>query len=570
MAFGVAVGVAFIAGYFRIFFYLFEMPYAWAHVRLRGGLSASPVMWDEVIWFPLPGLDTLLVNISQRNRQEGMAAIQTVAASFRQGWAARNAILELTAQDIRTANSLQDIGALAQNLTWIPDNTRSEYKSFFSGVEQLSQFARAAEESDTLYNRQEQIKAALDSLKRMNQGLAFDTKWGFAQRILPAMQGLEKIFNEELSAANAKEQVQNVYIAATALMKNSPSFKGRRDIFIALGNELANASGQRPAILLFGARRMGKISTLRQLPVQLGPKIIPVDFDLQKAATVENAAGLLYLMARDTVKSAYEERRISLPALSKQELESDPYLVFQEWVEQVETALGGEYWILLALDEFESLGHMKEAGRIDERIFQLLRGLIQGHPHFTVLMSGAHALEELPAYWSNYFINAKTLKVGPLAQADVLELITKPVPNFRARYEQDALEYLLRETGCHPNWLQCACGEVVDKLNRENKFTADLEDVKFAVARVPEKLAGDFKDLWEGNDSGDLQRDILRKIAKEENGASVESLEKRFKKDFAAYQKEMTFLLRRDVIINKDGMCFFRANLLRRWVSQKI
>ena len=108
---------------------------------------------------------------------------------------------------------------------------------------------------------------------------------------------------------------------------------------------------------------------------------------------------------------------------------------------------------------------MLEDKRVDERIFQMLRGVIQHYPRITILMSGAHTLEELPPLWSNYFINTKMLKVGPLEEADAIELITRPIEDFPLKYDEDALEMLLRETGCHPNWLQFTCREVEERLN---------------------------------------------------------------------------------------------------------
>ncbi len=566
---GVVGGVAFILAYYRVLLYFFQLPWSFSQARWfrGGGLRLSPVFWDELIWFPLLGLDRLLVEINRKNHEEGLEAIAFVAASFKQGWAAQNAILELTAEDVRNSSTLQNIGAISETLAWIPENVRGDYKSFLVGVEKVSQYARAALTSETIYNRQEQLRNGLRLLQRMNQGFALDSKWKFAQQMLPALKVWEGVFSDHLNEANSYETIPNVYVAGSPLVKDSKAFKGRKDLFAMLTNELTNPSGQRPAMLLFGARRMGKTSTLKQFPVQLGPQIVPVSFDLQKATTVENANGLLYLLAREIVKSASEERHLSLPELTKAQLENDPYLVFQEWLEDVEKSLG-DYWVLLALDEYESLGDMKDSGRVDERIFQLLRGIIQGHPRFTVLMSGSHTLEDLPPYWSNYFINTKMLKVDPLRYEDAVELITRPIENFPLAYDEDAVDFLISETGCHPNWLQLACREIVEKLNNEKRFHGKLADVEFALAKVPQVLAGDFKDLWEGSDSNDFMRSILKFVANSKDGIADEgALEKQFSKQ--DFQKALDYLLRRDILIKQNGQYRFNANLLRRWVIQQ-
>jgi hypothetical protein len=160
------------------------------------------------------------------------------------------------------------------------------------------------------------------------------------------------------------------------------------------------------------------------------------------------------------------------------------------------------------------------------------------------------------------------LKVGPLEEADAIELVTRPIENFPLKYDDDALELLLQETGCHPNWLQFTCREVVERLNEGNRFYAVREDVEWAVTRVPQVLAGDFKDMWEGRDSSPLMRDILKAVAKEEvlPAARLNKL----KKDGAGFQKTLDFILRRDILVVDGEMYRFHSGLLRKWVSKQL
>ncbi len=572
MAEGVAVvGVAFIMNYIRLPLYLFYSIWSLAQSRKNKHLSltGSPVFYDELIWFPLPGLDSVLYKIGRQDRQQGMQAIAFVAGSFKQGWAARRALLNLTAYDVEQSHSLAQIAEIAVNLSWLPDDARTNMQELLLGLEQTSQHARAALESETLYNKQEQLRMGIQVIGRIQSGLAYAEKSELARQLLPALASWKTIFSQELVQAIGIEQIPNVYHSSTPLIKDSKTFKGRLDLFKSLGNELVNPSGQRPALLLFGARRMGKSSTLKQLPAQLGPQIIPVTIDLQFSTAVENTASLLYLLAREIIRSARLERHLVMPELNRDQLENDPYLVFQDWLEAVEKVLGDYYWILLALDEFEALGEMLEAGRTDERIFQTLRGLMQNHPRITVMMSGAHTLEELPPFWSNYLINTRMLKVGPLENADARELILRPIPDFPLTYDEDAVELLIQETGCHPNWLQFTCREVVEAMNTEKRFHANRGDVETALGKVPQVLAGDFKDLWEGRDSSDLMRLILKSVASARQEAFPESKMKKIAKANPDFQKTLDYILRRDLLVYEESAYHFRAGLLRRWVGKQ-
>ena len=91
---GLSIGAAFLLGYFRIIFYLVEAPLSWilGNIATRGDAlklwQFSPVQWDELIWFPLPGLDKHLLAIRKQNGPATQAVIHQVRDSFRQRWAA--------------------------------------------------------------------------------------------------------------------------------------------------------------------------------------------------------------------------------------------------------------------------------------------------------------------------------------------------------------------------------------------------------------------------------------------------------------------------------------------------
>jgi uncharacterized protein len=91
---GLLIGAAFLIGYFRIVFYMVEAPLAWilGTLALRrnalGLWQFHPVLWDELIWFPLPRLDRHLLALKRQNGPAFQAAILHVQESFRQKWAA--------------------------------------------------------------------------------------------------------------------------------------------------------------------------------------------------------------------------------------------------------------------------------------------------------------------------------------------------------------------------------------------------------------------------------------------------------------------------------------------------
>ncbi|MEW5869567.1 MAG: ATP-binding protein [Chloroflexota bacterium] len=577
---GMAGGISCILCYFRLPLYLLQAPLSWLLARRAAPLALSPVYWDEVIWPPLPGLDQQLLALATRDRPAGLRAIAFTAASFRQGWAAQRALVELAAGDVERAGNLPGVAAIGETLAWLPPKLAPELEALLPPLAEIAARARAALESETLYNRQEQLRAAQAQAQAVRQGLGGLADRRLANRFGAALAGWGALFEAELAALAQQERIPNVYVAGSPLAQDSRAFKGRRDLFRALEAELASPAGQRPAVLLYGSRRMGKTSALRQLPSRLGPQIVPVMVDLQEAATAQDAAGLLYLLASGVRQGAAACRHLALPELPRQALQDDPYLAFQDWLRPVEAALE-QRWVLLALDEFEALGEMLAAGRLDERIFSLLRALIQHHPRFTLLLSGAHTLEDLPSLWSHYLINVRLLKIGPLQPAEARELVERPIADFPLRYAPGAAERLLALTGCQPLLLQAACRDLVNALNERPAveaqpgaaptWLAELADVERALDSALVSAAGYFSDLWGGRDSDEAQRAVLSALASAPGEAlDAPALAARLP-DLPPAEISLALerLAHRDVLASDAAGYSFQAPLVRRWVLRR-
>ena len=97
---GLAIGAAFLFGYFRLFLYMIEAPLSWTLAALAPNGNVHmlwqfhPARWDELIWFPLPGLDRYLHAYREQNERAARAAILHVQESFRQSWAAGRVLKE--------------------------------------------------------------------------------------------------------------------------------------------------------------------------------------------------------------------------------------------------------------------------------------------------------------------------------------------------------------------------------------------------------------------------------------------------------------------------------------------
>jgi len=574
MVFSVALSITFILFYFRLYFYLPQLAFQWllarrAETNPHSALqtwSLSPIHYDELIWPPLLGLDEHLTTITLMDRETGAKAIGEVAGSFRQNWAARDALLEITAHDVEGARDITSIAAIAETLGWLPAELPRELESFLPALRQIAERVRAALESDTDANRLDQISRACNEVASLRQAQAWGKSAKAGARLARALDVWQDILAHERT--HLREQVAqftlpNYYVSGSPLADQSRVFKGRRDLFNMLERELAAQPEARPALLLLGPRRSGKTSTLRQLPSRLGPDFAPVEVDLLSAVTSENAAGLLGGIADQIRDKALLARRLKLPRLDKAHLAADPYLAFLQWLTEAEANLDGKL-ILLNLDEYERLEEMIAQRRLDARIFQWLRSLIQSHPGVVVLLSGSHAPEELAPAWSDALINVRALRIGPLSEPEARELITAPVPDFPLQYEPEAVEMILIATGLQPYLIQATCRDLVNHLNELNRRDATRTDVESAFDSALQTGAVYFNELWTSADTDDAQRAILRLLAQTDM-LSEDDLTRRAQLSSLTPLKK---LIGRDLIEQIDGGYKLRAGLVGRWVRR--
>jgi len=572
---GLMCGLALIVGYFRLAFYLIELPFQllvshYINKDLDQAPShwhLSPICWDETILLPLIGLDHQLIAIGKQDRQAAQKPIANVAQSFRQQWAARNALIELTAYDVERAQNAQTIANIAEQFAWLPATMPPDLESVLPPTREIAQYVQASLESETLYNKQMQLRNAIAQTQSVRQGLALGNRQ-IAARFGRALQTWEQVFERELAALGKEEIIPNVYVAGSPLATNSKTFKGRHDLFVSLERELSSHAEQRPTLLLFGARRTGKTSAIKQMPQRLGPSVIPVEIDLQSAATAEDVSGLLAFIADQIKTSALTHRRVQLPALARDELRGDPYLKFFDWLNRVEAAIGPR-WILLNLDEYEKLSEMMDAGRIDNRVFDFLRGLIQHHAQVAVLLSGSHTLQDLPPVWNNYLVNVRVLNIGNLNEPEARELIEKPIDDFPLQYEAGVVDRIVQATGCQPYLLQATCRDLVNALNEQKRMTATLADADRALDSVLTSASLYFQELWSGRDTDDAQRVAMRAIATKKDLEGFQNL--------PGLNAALRKLISRDILLpplsqtgeGRGGGWAFRVELVRRWVQER-
>ena len=205
--------------------------------------------------------------------------------------------------------------------------------------------------------------------------------------------------------------------------------------------------------------------------------------------------------------------------------------------------------ILLCLDEYERLQQTLDAGW-GEEVLDELRHILQHHPRFILMFGGAHSFHELGPSWTDRFISARTIRVSFLQHAEVIPLLTSPVPDFDLTYAAGALDALINATCGQPFLTQAVAFELVDLLNERHRKEATSCDVEEAIARALERATVYFENVWS---SAQLAgQEIMLAIVKD--GVFPEAFSARH-------------WLREHDVLNDKGK--FAVPMMETWVRQK-
>ncbi|BAZ32889.1 hypothetical protein NIES4074_53960 [Cylindrospermum sp. NIES-4074] len=527
VAFGMAFGMTFILGVLRVYFWLPELLWIltlffFSRIgKQLNYLRYLPPRFDEIIILPLPFMGQMIVESYRDNPTAARETIDYLISSTNQQKVAAQAISEIGRDILSRCQHLSDIVEITNQITWIPSPAPKEYGTVLPQFLDISQSVRAANEATTPYRKYELLNIPIKALQELKTRLPFggyaDVAIIFgstAERWLTILETAQRTLAQQ---AQQSKEIPQVYIAGNSLDPDTAKyrFKGRIDIFREIEN--LTLSQQPPVLLLYGGRRTGKTSALKYLPHKIVPNIIPLLIDLQGAASATTLQGLAENLAKQIIEAARRlPRSLDLPYPNADKLAKDPFPALQTWLGEIERRNPGKQF-LLCLDEFERLSEVVEA--TNSRVpLNFLRNLLQHQQKWTLLFSGSHQLSELPAYWNDYLINTRALRMTYLEESEARELILQPVEEFPKIYESSAVDAIIQLTRCQPFLVQLVCYELVELLNRDirgnrraaNSAKATAQDVENVIPTVLERGDQYFRELWTSLEEND--RNFLRRL----------------------------------------------------------
>lgn len=546
-------------------------------------LHSSVLYWDEKVSLPLPYVKNSLRLAMEQDSEQTLREISFIVQERPQlRRVAYVILLEITLRDLENLNSFASISTVFPDLeTFISSSKKIEprWQTPLGRLRDVSQDASRFINAVGKLNKYNVIDVMNTGLNTINVEKPFDDymlnkyiKNVVAQWLLVVQEELKRLETtpEEIG------HIVNPYLAGQPLPLEASLFVGRRDLVEQLEIFLSKSS-HKPTFFLTGERRMGKSSTLNQLPLLLGARYIPITYDLQNRGISSSTEAFLGTLA-DEMYLAMEARGIQAKKLkytlledASRKNEAAPYRIFDQWLKEMQQILKHQDRVLLlAFDEFEMLREAEQAKYLNVKLLlDWFRSSIQNYSQLAFLFSGVQTPGDMGPEWVSRFVNVQTLKVSFLSKSEAIRLVTKPTPLYPSEqlFGSGVVDEIIRVTGCHPFLVQAICSALIDNLNSDSKGHAELSDIALAVERVLENW-GDtyFRDLWMRTT---LEEQTFLQTFAEMGSASIQHIAERNHQTEKAVQNTLSMLIKRDFVL-PNGLDQYQiaAPLFEQWIER--
>ena len=338
-------------------------------------------------------------------------------------------------------------------------------------------------------------------------------------------------------------------------------FFGRESLFLTIQDHIQHNSN---IILLYGQRRIGKSSVIRNIPHGLNDlhEFVFVTFNLEHYSQ-KSLSEILADLAQEIIHDlSLDNENIKLPEIT--ELELDTGIFSHEFLQQVYQLLENKNLVLL-LDEFDALMNSSNPELL-EQVYKYLSSLTNSHKKlFLILLIEQRSVNNHRII--KIFKDVPVQKIGLLDENSTKELIIKPAKDI-LEYEEDAIKAIFDLSAGHPYFTQAICFTIFGRAREEDKWTVSSEDVKLIINKAIELAEAGLTWFWEGFSI--LEKVVFAAIAEaQENSNDYVELIKRYRPD-----TEHKLIIETNQLLRSNGFLDeikdeVKIEFVRRWIRQR-
>jgi hypothetical protein len=476
--FGVAFGIGFAVSSTRIYYHLVHPLFIWPRLHGRW-YSHHPVAWDDLCSVPFPGLDRLLVDYAEKAPESSVAEIERLISNYpSQRVMALRARVRLLA---RQAGKTADLVILDEIVAALPEGKKgflAQTNQLRAAVREIVSYQIRLNTIDRPVLRELFARLLCMEIKNFRHRIG-----GFyeplASEFRTAADQWLKIGEKQLQEAQAvakKDPIPQVFRAGDPVDREKEAFVPRDSIVGNLERQVLLSTGC-PGVVLYGRRRVGKSTVLRNLSGFLPSTVKTVNVSMQNPEAFTSLNLLVDHLVREISAVFVDER---LPSRTPKDLK-DLFGFLSACNQILERDRRG---LVISVDEYENIDQKIGQKIFPEDLLATFRESIQSHRRITWIFAGSHEITELVhAPWTSYLVSARTVEVPLFSNQETRLLLTEPFkhsslwrddePNRpRPRFEpgfwgEGGIERIHAEAGGWPHLVQLIAETIVDILNDE-------------------------------------------------------------------------------------------------------
>lgn len=378
-----------------------------------------------------------------------------------------------------------------------------------------------------------------------------------------------------LASANAvgslevREPVASPYIVGAPVP--AAKLAGRQDVLAQIEATWAKPE-QRDSLVIFGHRRMGKTSIARAVLhlCRLGDNTRLAFLNLQ-IVEMEGLSDLCHAIAFALWEA--DPKEVDEPA--PEDYEQHPLAALRRLLSRLGQSATPRRYILI-LDEYELLEEKLPDTMAGDRT-ALLRGLTQQHSWLALGLVGLHSLQERSASLREAIFGWRPIPVGLMDRDAFADLLQVEKDAFPLEYGLDAIDRAYQLTGGQPFLGQLLGDSLVQRFNQQLKqqleppaptFTATDVDTVVEDSRFYLNGHVYFNGIWaQAGEAPPEQQALLKILANHDDGLDQKVWREQSGLDVDAFAAALDALERHDVVTDKNGICRYSVELMRRWVA---
>lgn len=447
-------------------------------------------------------------------------------------------------------------------------------------LRRVSSEAAVASRTRSLLHRSGALGRAVAELTRFDETvseLAPYPEWPQFKRLAEKWRGILIPAVTKLGKGLASAVVVNPFEGYSGLPVSGRSFVGRSDILERIENGWATR-GLLPTLILYGHRRMGKTSILRNLESSAAPGTLFVYLDMQDSSWIDHTGQLLLDLAELIHRKAERAGLAAGPRPRSGDYQTvgSARQSLNALLEGLDGKMDGGRRLILAIDEFELVEDGIARGRIDTGFLPYLRAIHQRYRWLALLFGGLHTLDELGRdYRSAFYGQAQHLRVGYLGHNDAMRLITEPHPDFPLEFTPGLRERLFDLTFGQPYLLQRLCWELVNRWNEQSLVEGERTLPVLTSEHLQAVLNDDFyasadyyfDGVWSNVTQG--ERDLMSAMSARRGTWDCDQLAAVREQARDRFEETVMLLKRHDVVVEEESGIRFASGLMRRWVAER-